>query len=234
MGDILEHLLGLTLTYFLLRAIWRWYNKRKKQNTKNRPIAKKKIKQLIKKHKNQLAVQRAKSVYNDAYGKEITTDWFQKEIPYFLENHIYPNLNAQENSSLSFNDRTEIYREVDSIAKLAAGNSKYDASMSGEDFEVFCKVKLESEGWSVLKTKRGADQGIDLIINKGKRKVGVQCKKYSRPVGNKAVQEVKAGIDHYGLTEGIVLSNNKYTKSAMALASSNKIKLMHYLDTESI
>ncbi|MGS0524884.1 restriction endonuclease [Zobellia nedashkovskayae] len=67
-------------------------------------------------------------------------------------------------------------------------------------------------------------------MKKNNYSIGVQCKKYSRPIGNKAVQEVKAGIAHYNLNHGIVLANNKFTKAATELALTNGIDLVHYLD----
>ena len=41
-------------------------------------------------------MQRKKSVFIDPYGEENTKKWFNKEIPYFIENHIFPHLSEKE------------------------------------------------------------------------------------------------------------------------------------------
>ena len=48
--------------------------------------------------------------------------------------------------------------------------------------------------------------------------IGIQCKRYSGSVGNKAVQEIYAGAKHMGLERAVVVSNSKYTRSAIELA----------------
>lgn len=71
-------------------------------------------------------------------------------------------------------------------------------------------------------------QGLDIIAEQDGVKVGFQCKLYSKPVGNKAIQEAYAGFFHYGLNFGAVVSNHQYTKSAKELANTTGIKLFHH------
>ena len=59
---------------------------------------------------------------------------------------------------------------------------------------------------------------------------GHQCKLYSSPVGNKAVQEAAAGRAHEKADFGIVVSNNRYTAPAEELANTNRVLLLHYRD----
>jgi restriction system protein len=208
--------------------------KKDKQRKESYQKTKTIVSQIINKNKKQLAIQRKKSISTDNYGKENLSKWFDTEIPYFIDQHIYPELTQYQipyMNEMIF----DIINKVDSVAmshKLK--NYGYNEKMDGFEFEIFCAEKLENEGWVVKKTKNGTDQGVDLIIEKGSRKIAVQCKKYSSPIGNKAVQEVKSGIEHYHLNEGIVLVNNKFTKSAIELAKSNNIGLFHYLETEKI
>ena len=53
----------------------------------------------------------------------------------------------------------------------------YNSKINGFEFEDFCAEILEKEGWKVEKTKAGADQGVDLIIRRKNKVIGVQCKK---------------------------------------------------------
>jgi len=189
---------------------------------------------IIDKNVQQLARQKKKSTFTDDYGKQNLSKWHDKEIPYFIENHIYPKLTQDElfNIHLFLN---EIFVNIESKVKsVKLKPTGYNSKMNGFEFEDFCVEILEKEGWKVEKTKAGADQGVDLIIRRKNKAIGVQCKKYSKPIGNKAVQEIKAGILHYDLDNGIVLANNKFTKSATELAKTNGIDLVHYLDIKRI
>jgi restriction system protein len=195
------------------------------------------------KHAKQLAIERKKAVFLDPYGKPIFTQWTEKERAYFIEKYIFskvemptdPEIDADRFLTTYADVYNEVIELVEEVAtKTEVSDVKFDPKMTGLQFEFFCEQKLSREGWTVTRTKGSGDQGIDLVIKKGKRKIGVQCKKFAKPVGNKAVQEVTAGIAHYKLNEGIVLSNSTYTKSAIQLAGTNNVRLFHYLETENI
>jgi len=198
-------------------------------------------KRAAKKHAKQLAIERRKAMVYDPYGKQDFTQWEKKGRAYFIDQYIFNKVskNHELNSYELYDAFNEIYRRVEEVVEEIAANTEipeldFNIEMTGIQFESFCEQKLIKEGWVVTRTKGSGDQGIDLIIKKGKRNIGVQCKKFSKPVGNKAIQEVKAGISHYNLSEGIVLTNNTFTKSAIQLAGTNGIKLYHFLETESI
>jgi restriction system protein len=50
-----------------------------------------------------------------------------------------------------------------------------------------------------------------------------QCKRYSKKVGNKAVQEVAAAKVHYGASEAGIMTNSELTPNAKKLAYENKV-----------
>ena len=73
------------------------------------------------------------------------------------------------------------------------------ASMSGAEFERYMADVFEALGYDVTLVGGAGDQGVDLVLRKGTEVVGVQCKNYGRPVGNRPVQEVYAGARHHGV-----------------------------------
>lgn len=80
---------------------------------------------------------------------------------------------------------------------------------------------------------RGAgDQGVDLLLRKGKERVAVQCKNYQRPVGNRPVQEVFAGKQHYGAKDAWVVAPAGFTKGAVQLARSTGVGLFDHSSVE--
>jgi HJR/Mrr/RecB family endonuclease len=97
--------------------------------------------------------------------------------------------------------------------------------ISGEDYEKFVMGKLQDLGFNLQTTPVTGDQGVDLIAEKGGKKIAIQCKFYSKPVGNKAVQEVAAGMKYYRADKGSVISNNCFTPSARKLATNLGIEL---------
>jgi len=74
-------------------------------------------------------------------------------------------------------------------------------------------------------TKDYGDQGIDVIATKNGITYGIQCKRWKKNVGNKAIQEVYAGIGYYSLDQAIVLTNSYYTESAKQLSQKLNVEL---------
>lgn len=97
---------------------------------------------------------------------------------------------------------------------------------NGYDFESFCVQVLKRKGFeNVQLTPGSGDQGIDIIAYRDLVKYGIQCKYYSGPVGNKAVQEALAGKSYYKCHVAIVLTNSTFTRQAVDLAKRTGIIL---------
>ena len=98
--------------------------------------------------------------------------------------------------------------------------------MDGHDYEYYCAELLRRKGFSRVSVTRGSgDQGIDIIAYANKKKFGIQCKFYSNPVGNSAVQEAYTGAKFYGCNVAAVMTNNGFTESAMELAAATGVLL---------
>lgn len=101
------------------------------------------------------------------------------------------------------------------------------SSMTGKEFETYVANVLKSMGFSSVRgTPATGDQGADLIAEKDGRTTIVQAKRYQRPVGNKAVQEVIAARSFYKGDEAWVVTNSTFTPSAVALAQSAGVRLV--------
>ncbi|APX24514.1 MAG: restriction endonuclease [Rhodobacteraceae bacterium] len=98
------------------------------------------------------------------------------------------------------------------------------------EFEHWCAEQLRRFGWEADVTKRGYDQGIDIVARRGALVVGLQVKRYNSPVGNKAIQEAVAGRSHYGLAAAGVLATAGFTPSARRLAASTQTVLLSPYD----
>ena len=99
-------------------------------------------------------------------------------------------------------------------------------SMEGKEFEDFCAAVLIKNGFKDVRfTKGSGDHGIDIIAKKDRKKYAIQCKRYSNPVGNKAIQEAYSGKAIYKADVAVVLTNSFFTKQAIEDAKMLKVQL---------
>ena len=112
--------------------------------------------------------------------------------------------------------------------KLLMSSSITDIDlMDGYMFEDYLKVLLFYLGYKVIPTNKSHDFGADLIVkNSEDQTIVIQAKRYNKPVGPKAVQEVMTCKKHYKADEAWVISNNKYTNEAETLAKENQVRLI--------
>ncbi len=98
--------------------------------------------------------------------------------------------------------------------------------MEGLDFEYYCADLLAARGFiDVEVTKGSGDYGIDILAEKEGVTYAIQCKRYSAPVGVRAVQEAYAGRDFYDRMVGCILTNQYFTQPAVEAAARLKILL---------
>lgn len=98
--------------------------------------------------------------------------------------------------------------------------------ISGQQYERMCAKKLKKHGFSNIRVTKGSgDQGIDIIAHMNGKKYGIQCKYYSFPVGNHAVQEAYAGAKYHDCNVAVVMTNSSFTKSAIELAKKTDVLL---------
>jgi restriction system protein len=177
------------------------------------------------------------SVRRDEYGILVGRDdkWFA-EREYFVLN-VCPHQQAAWGYSEGELLRLEAAMVVDLVvqeALVGAPAEKFHEDMTPVEFEAFCASELEQNGWKTHVTRLAGDQGVDVVATKGGTRVVLQCKLYSQPVGNKAVQEVFAGKEHEGADFACVVTNVGYTGSARQLAASTGVRLLHWTDLKDL
>lgn len=91
-------------------------------------------------------------------------------------------------------------------------------TMSGTEFENHVARAARSCGVPVIMTPLSGDWGVDLIVGRRPNRLAIQCKRYSRPIGPGAVQEVVAGAPMQDCTRTMVVSNQEFTLAARKLA----------------
>ena len=188
--------------------------------------------EVVDQHIQSLIRRRAQLVRKDAYGGVQLEKWV-REINYFIDNQLTPKLTAQERAALARHKSSVVSMIAVQVQRAAQDIplfAQFDDNMSPVDFELFCAEQLKQSGWDAQITKASRDQGVDVIAEKNGLRIVLQCKLYTRPVGNKAVQEAAAAKAHEKADYGIVVTNSDYTSAAEQLASTNDILLLHYRD----
>lgn len=98
--------------------------------------------------------------------------------------------------------------------------------MEGHEFEYFCADLLADRGFTEVEVTKGSgDYGIDILAQKDGVTYAIQCKRYTAPVGVKAIQEAYAGRDYYDRMVGAVMTNQYFTTPAVEAAKKLKILL---------
>jgi restriction system protein len=104
----------------------------------------------------------------------------------------------------------------------------FDPRMEPLDYEKHCALELEKTGWGTRLTVATGDQGADVIAHRDGKVLVLQCKLYSSPVGNDAVQQVIAARHFQSADLAAVVSNQPFTKAAKQLAGVSGVHLLHH------
>jgi restriction system protein len=103
------------------------------------------------------------------------------------------------------------------------------SSMSPGQYEAHVAAHLRRKGWNARVTGHvnDPDHGVDVVaVDPNGVRWAVQVKRYSSPVGVKAVQEVVAGMRMHGCSQSMVYASHSYTTGARRLAAANGTKLV--------
>ena len=190
---------------------------------------------VTRRHARLLLVKQKQLVIHDGYGNYSLDAWIE-HANYFIDNVI---LREATSRGLAVEDARQgmVLRPAVTARFLGVLNRHETSALaaiadediiSGEHYETLCHNILEAAGWDVTTTPVTGDQGADLIADAGGRRVVIQCKFYSKPVGNKAVQEAAAARSFHGGDRAAVVSNAAFTRSARQLAQANGVLLLHH------
>lgn len=121
---------------------------------------------------------------------------------------------------------TMVIIKIKQKEKYKKANIEDIEKLDWKEFEEFCEELIKTFGFKTKKTAKNGDYGVDIIAEKGKRKIAIQCKKWNKKVNIKAIQEVATGKEFYKCNEAMIITNNYFTKNAKELAKKLNIKLI--------
>lgn len=99
-------------------------------------------------------------------------------------------------------------------------------AMDGAAFEERLALLLVALGYRVEPTAGPGDFGADLVAERDGVRTVVQAKRYRGAVGIEAVQQVAGARRYYEADAATVVTNSRYTPSAVALAGAAGVRLV--------
>lgn len=182
--------------------------------------------ELAAEHYSALSRNVSKSLKINDYGAVVSDDRARAILDFLDSIGVRPSA-EQESLYVEFVLRVLAEMELE-FSKI--GFDPESAPQKGHDFEHWVVRELVRFGWQARATSGSGDQGVDVIAEKYGIRVGIQCKRYASPVGNKSVQEALSGKKFHGLDVAAVLTTSKYTRAARQLAKSADVVLMTHYD----
>lgn len=195
--------------------------------------ARAKIRSVVEEHLETLARRRLALVGVDHYGIVDGSKW-NAEVQRFIDGVVRPQLSDAEARTIA-PILNQIFQElIEDRVRLRAdeieSELKFSPDMTAIGFERWCARTLSQLGWKSTITKATGDQGADVLAERDGLRIILQCKLYSTPVGNNAVQEAYAAQRHYSASASAVVSNAEFTRSARELSNTTGVFLLHYGD----
>jgi len=103
----------------------------------------------------------------------------------------------------------------------------YARTLSGLEFEEWLARLLRDAGIpGVAITQASRDQGADLVVAVGPRKIVMQAKQCQDTIGNSAVQQVHGALPYYNATEAWVVTTSTFSRDAIDLAFRTNVRLV--------
>lgn len=243
----------LVASFRLLRALWRrlrggWGGGDGHSADRRRALIL--AGEEIEAQRTRLRLRRLQLVIPDPYGSRDLDRW-NREKAYFCRSRIGRSLAARGLAAQWPAIAREVDRRIEHAAapaatgwwrglsrrrgrrehvgrRVDAGPARFDPRMDPVDYERHCALLLRRAGWEAEVTAASGDQGTDVLARRGRRSLVLQCKLYSRPVGNSAVQQIAAARLHHRADFAAVVSNADFTRRARELAATNGVYLLHH------
>lgn len=221
-----------------LHMAWRWMAARDEARAIGHSRAF--LKAVVNTHLRTLALKRRQTLRRDDYGNLVQDAWV-REKRYFWDTVVSRSPHAYRINFWHGPERTDggdatiavIDELIDELIDESQGIGSCDVAgdvdhLSADAYEAYCAQLLNQDGWEAFVGGGPGDQGVDIIATKTGLKAVFQCKKYSKPVGNRAVQEAIAGRAFSKADLAFVVANTTYTTSAHELASASGVYLIHH------
>lgn len=98
-------------------------------------------------------------------------------------------------------------------------------NLTGYEFEREVAKVFENQGYQALVTRKSGDGGVDIILEKGDKKIAVQCKHHKSKVGPNDVRALQGVVYNGDFTSGIFVSLSGFTPTVKQEVSDSKVQI---------
>ncbi len=167
---------------------------------------------------------------------------------YIIKKHNNPSMSLiMVEMKLSLEEAQEIFNHLEANGLLSDGSISHNTNVTytthsnnniplsthfnideleGHAFEYYCADLLRYNQFTRVQVTSGSgDYGVDILCQKDSKAYAIQCKCYSKNVGNKAVQEVVSGKIFYKCDYAVVMTNSYFTPAAHETARLTNVEL---------
>jgi len=127
---------------------------------------------------------------------------------------------ALEEKITNYNIDLEKYKNVTDKSRTT-----FWKLLTHRQFEIEVANLYSLLGYSTIVTKSSGDGGIDVIIKKDEKKIGIQCKHHNKPVGPNDFRALIGVIASQDFDYGIFVSLNGFTPSVFDEARKSKVRI---------
>jgi restriction system protein len=162
---------------------------------------------------------RSRLVYVDEFGDERRERW-ENAVENFVREKMkdVDGVQGWIDNGLMFAVKGRVASHIGRLQSFASKTVAVDECNDPVEFEEACRRLFEAHGFDASRVGGVNDQGADVIASLRGLRVAVQCKFYSSPVGNQAVQQAEAARQFYDCSIAAVVGTSGFTPSARMLA----------------
>ena len=87
-------------------------------------------------------------------------------------------------------------------------------NLDGDEFEKLLGALYQRKGFKVIKTPKGPDYGVDLLVRKGKTTVIIQAKNWTGKVSSDDILKTAGARQMHNASYAMVITSSHFTESA--------------------
>lgn len=99
-------------------------------------------------------------------------------------------------------------------------------NLNGHQFEKELANLYRTLGYVTQVTKGSGDNGVDIILEKDKEKILVQCKAHKKPIGPAIARELYGTMHSFNVKKGIIASLGGFSKGVYKFVANKDIQLI--------
>jgi len=143
-----------------------------------------------------------------------------------ISKHLFGRSLRVQSDVATLSSLLDEYNQREGLIRAGARTMGDVDALSPTEFEAFVAQLFKRDGWSVEMTRAAGDCGVDVLVEKNGTRAVVQCKKWSRNVGQPVLRDVYGSMLHANADCAFVVTTGYFTREADAFSVGKPIELL--------